>query len=388
MKLKDIALNNLRRRKLKMLFLILGLVFGVTTVVTLMSISAAMNSNLEDQLKGIGAKVVVKPKTDKISFSYGPVVIASGVAYDIKELTLNTIDQIKSVGKDQISVIAPKFLESVQIADKKMLVVGIDYEQELKLKPYWTVEGDYPKTEQHLLVGQKVAKTLGLEKGSPLKIRDKEFVVSGILTETASEEDGLIFMNLSALQQLVNKPNNLTFIEVSVLGGEENEVVVDHVVSNLKDALPEATITPVKEAVEARKQLGDRFGNFSLIISFIVALIGALIILSKMMSSVNERTREIGILRAIGFRKSHILKIILLEASVISLVGGVVGYLLGMITAIYIAPKVTQLELIVEWDPITMLFVIIASVIIGLASSVYPALKAAKLEPAEALRFI
>jgi putative ABC transport system permease protein len=388
MQLKDIALNNLRRRKIKVLFLALGLIFGVATVVTLITITQAMKANMNDQFKGIGSKVVVKPKTDKLSFSYGPIVIASGVAYDIKELTSQVVVDIKEAGKENISVIAPKLLESTNIVNKQTMVVGVDFEQELKLKPYWSFDGNVPKKSNELLIGSKVAKSFNLSNGSNVKIKEKEFIVSGIISETGSEEDGLMFIQLPALQSLANKPNTLTFVEVSVAGGDNDVGQVDSVVGVLRSKLPEANVTAVKEAMEARKQLVDRFANFSIIISVIVTLIGALIILSTMMSSVNERIREIGIFRAIGFRKSHIVKIIMIEAGAISLVGALLGYGIGMVIAVYAAPLVTQLKLIIGWNPVMMVSVIVAAIVIGLLSTVHPAVKASKMEPAEALRFI
>ena len=386
MHLRDIALNNLRRRKLKVFLIILGLAFGVTTVVTLMTITGAMRANLESQFDNLGAKVIVKPKGDKVSFSYGSVVIASGVAYDVKKLTTEALDIIKQENNENVSVIAPKLLGTTTIEGTSTMIVGIDFEQELKLEPYWSVQGEVPKAEQELLIGAKVARVLKLTVGSPLRLFNTDFIVSGVLEETANEEDGLVFMQLSILQKLINEPQGLTFIEIMLTDSEA--VRVDSVVKDLKGKLPDASVTPVREAVEGRKQLVDRFTSFSIIISLVVTLIGALIILSTMMSSVNERTREIGIFRAIGFRQSHIVKIILIEAAFVSLLGGILGYVIGITLATYVGPIVTNINLVIAWNPITMLMFIFSTFAIGLLASVHPAIKASRLEPTEALRFM
>lgn len=107
-----------------------------------------------------------------------------------------------------------------------------------------------------------------------------------------------------------------------------------------------------------------------------------------MMSAVNERTREIGIFRAIGFRKSHVIGIILMEAGFISIIGGLLGYLAGMAGARVAAPVIAKMEVTVPWDIQTGLMAMGVAVIMGLAAGLLPAFRAARQDPVEALRFI
>lgn len=387
MNLWDIALKNLMRRKVKMLFLILSLAFGVATIVTLVTVSDAMQGDINSHFAGMGSRVILKPNTEKLSFSYGPIVIASGVSYGAKDLESGTLEKLKELGTDQLGVISPKLLVNGKIKDKAIMMVGIDFDEELKLRNYWSVEGKVPQTEAEILIGNKVAKTLQITTGDTVQVNEHQFVVSGILHETSSEEDGLIFAQLPTVQETFGKQNLLTFVELQLQGTNTSEEV-DAAVKTIATKLPDAEVVAVKDAIDSRKQLVERFTSFSLIISVVVTIIGALIVMAAMMSSVNDRTREIGIFRAIGYRKSHVTRIILIEAGTLSIFGAVLGYTIGIISAIKLAPVLTGLKLTIAWNPVILVGVFLGTMLIGLVSATYPAAKAAKLNPAEALRFI
>ncbi len=110
--------------------------------------------------------------------------------------------------------------------------------------------------------------------------------------------------------------------------------------------------------------------------------------LTTMMSSVNERTREIGIFRAVGFRKSHIVLVVLLEALALSLLSGLVGWTIGTAGSSLVASQVARLEVSVAWDPLLAAEGVGLALLVGLVGSSYPALRASGLDPAEALRSI
>jgi putative ABC transport system permease protein len=131
----------------------------------------------------------------------------------------------------------------------------------------------------------------------------------------------------------------------------------------------------------------SHFKKFSVGISIIVLLVGGLIVFTNMMASVNERKREIGIFRAIGFRKSHVIRIIVLEAFIVGLIGGITGYLLGLGALRLFGPIVTGIKGGgVFVDPVLAVGVVFLSVAMGILSSIYPAIHASKMDPTAALR--
>lgn len=158
--------------------------------------------------------------------------------------------------------------------------------------------------------------------------------------------------------------------------------------AQITDKLPNAKVSALRQAVKAREQTIDQLTNFSLAVSVVVFFVAALIVLTTMMSSVNERTREIGIFRAVCFRKLHVMTIILVEALVVSFLGGLLGWISGTIISALAAPRLAQLSVGVHWDPALGGIAIALAIVVGIGSSVYPAVRASNLDPAEALRFI
>jgi putative ABC transport system permease protein len=127
--------------------------------------------------------------------------------------------------------------------------------------------------------------------------------------------------------------------------------------------------------------------KFTLGVSMVVVLVGSLVVLVTMMGSVRERTREIGIFRAIGFRRSHIIRMVLFEAALVSALAGILGYFSGLGTTILALPLFSRsVDITVPLDPILAGGSVFLSVVLGLLASTYPALLAAKQDPNDALR--
>jgi putative ABC transport system permease protein len=119
----------------------------------------------------------------------------------------------------------------------------------------------------------------------------------------------------------------------------------------------------------------------------VVIFIGSLIVFVTMMGSVNERTTEIGVFRAIGFRRSHIIRIILLEAALVSVLAGLMGYAAGMGGATVALPFMAESkDAALVWDSTVLAGSVVLSLVVGMLASLYPALHASRMDPTEALR--
>ena len=377
-------MNNLRRRKGKVLFLILGLTIGITTVVTLISITRMMNEDISNKLDEFGANILVLPRSDDLSLSYGGLSIG-GVSVDAQTLHGSDIPKIRQIEvKENISIVSPKLIGLVELDGKKILLTGVLFQEEVRLKKWWKIHGNVPKSRDEVLLGNEVAVRLFKSTSDTLTINGKRVRISGVLEETGSQDDFLIFSDLAFAQEALKKPGALSLIEVSAFC---ISCPIEEIVHQISTALPHAKVTAIKQTLQAKMEALDHFKKFSVGLSVIVLLIGGLIVFTNMMASVNERKREIGIFRAIGFRKSHVVKIVFFEAFVVGLIGGSAGYLLGLGVSTVLGPILTGIKGgKISVDPVLAVGVILLSVAMGILSSIYPALHASKMDPTTALR--
>jgi len=384
MKLHNISLNNLRRRKAKMAFLTVGLMVGIATIVTLVTLTKSMSTDIERKMDEFGANILITPASHDLAMSYGGISLG-GVTFDQREIKEEDLAKIRTIKNSKnISTISPKILGAVQIAKKDVLLVGVNFDSELKMKQWWKVFGDTPKTENELLLGSDAAKSLNVMSGDSVDIKGEKFKVAGILDQTGSQDDALVFAPLKKAQKLLGREGKITLVEVAALcsGCPIGDMVVQ-----MAEKLPEAKVSAIQQVVESRLHALDQFRRFSYGVAGVVVFIGALIVFVTMMGSVNERTTEIGVFRAIGFRKSHVMRIILLEAAVVSLAAGLLGYGAGMGAAKLALPAMAETKnAALVWDSTVMFGSIALSLVVGMLASLYPALQASKMDPTEALR--
>jgi putative ABC transport system permease protein len=384
MKLHNISINNLKRRKAKMAFLTIGLMVGIATIVTLVTLTRSMSSDIERKMDEFGANILVTPQSNGLAMNYGGISLG-GVTFDQREIREEDLAKIKTItNHNNISAISPKVLGGIKINGHDVLLVGVNFESELKMKQWWKVFGNEPKSDHDLLLGSDASKVLNVSPGDNLTIKGETFKVAGVLDQTGSQDDALVFAGLSRAQKLLGKEGKISMAEVAALC---SGCPIGDMVTQIAEKLPDAKVSAIQQVVEGRLKALDQFKRFSYAMAGVVVFIGSLIVFVTMMGSVNERTTEIGIFRAIGFRKSHIMRIILLEAALVSLLAGFLGYAAGMGGAKLALPFMAEsrnAHLI--WDSTVAFGSIGLALTLGILASLYPALHASKMDPTEALR--
>lgn len=384
MKLHNISINNLKRRKAKMAFLTIGLMVGIATIVTLVTLTRSMSSDIERKMDEFGANILVTPQSNGLAMNYGGISLG-GVTFDQREILESDLAKIKTIANHKnISAISPKVLGGIKISNHDVLLVGVNFESELKMKQWWKVFGNEPKSEHDLLLGSDASKVLNVSSGDSLTITGETFTVAGVLDQTGSQDDALVFASLPKAQKLLGKEGKISMAEVAALC---SGCPIGDMVTQIAEKIPDAKVSAIQQVVEGRLKALDQFKRFSYAMAGVVVFIGSLIVFVTMMGSVNERTTEIGVFRAIGFRKSHIMRIILLEAALVSLLAGFLGYAIGMGGAKLALPFMAESKNAhLIWDSTVAFGSIGLALTLGLLASLYPALHASKMDPTEALR--
>lgn len=407
MRLSTIALANLRRRKGKAGFLVAGIAIGIGTAVALLNLSGSIRDEIGSQMDRFGANIVILPHVNTVALDYGGVAV-SGVSYDVHKLRDEDAAAVLRIPyRKRLSVIAPKLLTKLDVEGQETLVVGVNFGRELRLKRWWQIAGHQPNGAKDVLVGYEVARTLGLmsvESASDassghhtatreqikltrtsVAVAGQPYEIAGIIHQTGGPEDRALFMSLTEAQERAGRKGELSLIEVSALC---KDCPVEDIVAQINKELPHARASAIQQAVRARTETVERLTRFSAAVSAVVLAIGGLMIFTTMMGSVVERTREIGVLRAVGFRRQHIASVLLIEITIISLLGGALGALTGMAVSEAALPYFAEAGARISHDWSLAVLALVGALMIGLASSAYPTLRASKLDPCEAVRYV
>lgn len=385
MRLRDVALANLQVRRMKTFFLFLGITLALGSVVALVTLTSSLQAQLDRSLAQMGIRFLISPPVEDISYTYNGMVIGDVSPKTQPTLPPDALERVKNLDLPELTGYSPKLVVAAQLRGQDVLLCGLDFPQELALRNWWEVqEGQLPQSPGEILLGAEAARQTGLQVGDTLSLWGEDFRVAGILKKGGEPEDRLIFLDLAKLQSLWGK-KALSFIELRFrLNDQDPEEASARYTKILQEEFPQMSVTMVKDENLLRQEVIKQFSRFAALAAAVVFSLGWLMVVLTMMSSVSERVKEIGVLRAIGYRKGHIIQIIFWEAGIISGFGGLAGYLLGLGAGKMILPLVSGASGILVWHPLHLPLVVVLALLVGFSASLYPAYRAARLDPVEA----
>jgi putative ABC transport system permease protein len=385
MQLRHIAWASLNRRKARFAFLLVAVALGIGTVIALVSLSAAMRTAVSDELDRFGANIIVTPKSQLLDLAYGGIAVG-GVTVDARELTMADARRIRTIPNTRnIAAVAPKLVGTLEVEGKRIVIVGTDLRQERRIKSWWQIDRRFAESPDEVMLGSEASRMLGKGADDLLVLDGSPRRVTAVVSPTGSMDDRAVFADLGVVQQLLGKPDAVSFIEVSALC---RGCPIEDIVAQIGAVIPQGRVAPIRQAVAARERAVLQFTRFAYVVSSVVLLVGGLVVMTTMMATVTERTQEIGILRAVGFRRTQVARVVLLEALGVNVAGGLTGWLAGSLAARLLGPVLAELSTPIPLDGRLAFVAIGLAILLGASGGTYPALRAARMEPSQALRHI
>jgi len=245
------------------------------------------------------------------------------------------------------------------------------------------VKGRIFESDREILLGRGAARFLKKEIGDILEVARHPFRVVGIFETGIIFFDQAAILSLTALQEIARRPGVVTLFHVRVKPGADPAVVAERIEEGGEEIVAVRSVEDYEKVDQSIRIL--RGTNW--MISVLAVFVGVIGVMNTMWMSVFERTREIGILRAVGWRRRQVLFTISLEAVAVALAGGALGILGGVVTANLLAslPWAEQF-LSPAFPPRVLLWAVLVAFLTGLFGGLYPAYRASRLSPIEALR--
>ncbi|PLX67290.1 MAG: ABC transporter permease [Denitrovibrio sp.] len=382
MNILTLPLKNLKRKLLRTGILITVFTVGILSVVMLYNVSETIGHSLEKKMTEFGANILIYPKSDSLNVSYGGFSLGN-LSYSVKYLSeKETNDSIRSIAnKENISTVAPKLVELGTYKEQPVAVTGIIWAEEFRIKNYWALDGKMPVNPNEAIIGSRAADLLGITINSPINLGTGTVIITGILKKTGTEDDNLIFADLHSVQSLAGKQDKINFIEVAALC---SGCPIDDIVAQIQSKLPNTDINALQNIVKQRMSTINYVKRLVLMVSVVILVIACFMLSMFMLASVNERKKEIGLLRAIGYSSSKIFIIFGFEAMIIGIFAGVLGYLGGYVSSVQLLSRI-DIEGTghILFDPALMATATLFVAVLSVLSAALPALKATKIQPTD-----
>lgn len=372
----DLALKNILRQKTRTVLTIVGIMIGIGAVVALGSISEGINKMINEEMKFLGGTILISSKG-----SGGMMTGFQGS--NITEDEVKELEEFSGVKEAVPLVMRAK---RVKIGEPLQMIFGIDPEHVDFFKTRGTEvefgrgleEGD---TFQ-VLIGHKLSEDYGINVGDMIELKDYSFEVVGIIEET--ETNLLDYCIVVPIKTMMNVFEIENYQAVFVV--PQDLTRVEDVADDIKDNFDDFEVTTSTDIVKQMSRIVDMLRFFTIGIGSIAAIVGGVGVMNTMVMSVMERKKEIGIMKAIGATNKFVLTQILIESIIITLIGGLLGIIVGVMGS-YSLRFVSSGLASARVTPVLIFGGTSFAVFLGLIGGLYPAWQASKLDPIEALRY-
>ena len=387
--------------KVRSFLTVLGIIIGVFAVVVMVAVGETVQKEITDQFSSLGTNTVV----------IRAAAAQMGGVRSGNRQTL-TIDDAEFIAKlPDVAAVSPVQSSGAQVVygnknwSTQMVGVYPDYTTVQNIEIEYGAFFDQSAVRNastYAVIGPQTAKELGLPAnpvGEVIRVQNMPFVIVGVSKERGDSamgsQDDMVIIPITTLKKRLQGsrfPNSVNMVALKLYQDADNSVVIDQISAllrarhKLKDSDDDDfQVMDMKQIMETMTTVTGYLKLLLIAIAAVSLLVGAIGIMNMMLVSVAERTREIGIRKAIGARERHIIIQFFAESIMISFIGSMIGLVLG----VGISQGVGRLVLgyHVPFSLWPVILSITVAVVVGLASGVMPAIKAAKLNPIDSLRY-
>lgn len=379
-----LAAKNLLRRPTRTILTVLGVAIAIAVLYSLFQFQQGYQSRLKGELGALGAHIMVVPK----GCPYEAATIALHGGKWPRYMDEGMLEQVKA--NPGVAEAAGVIMDAVfPPGGQSVIMLGID-EDYMRLRPAWKLNGSWFESDSSVILGSSVAEAAGLRPGElwVLPEKNETLRVSAVLERTNTQDDGFVFMPRRTLQRISGLDGKLVLILIKARQVDRT----DELVASLKADEIDMNVFPLTELLGTIGQLMASTSVFVSAVMIIAVVLGGVGVLNTVLMAVFERTREIGMMKAMGGSRSDVFKLVWAETILTTVLGGVGGVVLALASSrlveavirgmIPYAPKGS----LIGFSLVTTLFCVGLSLALGLLAGFYPAFRAASIKPIEAIK--
>jgi len=369
----ELMIRNPFRNKTRSFLAIVGIAIGIATIVALGVITASLEESTQTTLQEGTAEITAMPLGSSMMGG------ASG------SLNESYVDELKNISgvKQTAGLLQVSITDPTGTGPGAITVYGMN-SKDLELEGINSINGStYNDNKREVIVGKSVVDSENYTIGDNITILGEQYKIVGTYETGSMFTDGAIYTGLETLQNDSNSQNEVSTIAVKVDDNTTVETVNNNIENQYNDTLSTITSDEMEKTTENMMSVVNAATTA---IEALAIIIGGVGVINTMMMTVFERTREIGVLKSVGWTSMKVLTMIMGESIVLTIISGIIGTILGLL-AVIILFNITGGDMTLTYNMGIFIRAFAVALIVGILGGLYPAIKASRLAPTEALRY-